>query len=326
MGSASNLNMSECYNLGEVEFVSNGFLNDKLLSSSVLSGGLVGYSNLGRISKSQNYGNITLGYDEYSDIEARLAGGIAGELSYPLITSVENHGNLSTFGKASAAGLIGKIYGEHSDAELSVSCSYNDGAITSENATAAGLCAFTSCVTIDDCYSTGDISGETAVGITGEMSSVVLNSCFSYSKLKGTKVAGIGNAKWDGNVANRVYWLVEDYEPIADYSNTPIQGNFKGYTAKEFESGIVCIALNNGRFDDAPWGQIPEVDPYPLLNGAGDPDINSVESIPVDNSIFHVTDLQGRIYGDFESCILNQLPAGIYILTDKKGNSIKVRI
>lgn len=109
----------------------------------------------------------------------------------------------------------------------------------------------------------------------------------------------------DGCKVSHCYYVQQ--EGLASYSSDV----FEKMSASDFASGKVCVLLNEGQ-DPMPWGQTVGTDPYPLLNGKGNPETGIV---PI---VYSNKGKNGGIYNLYGKKVNTPVAQGIYVKNGKK--------
>lgn len=289
-------NMTYCYNEGDIHGLTNGFSDYEIVAAglvSIMDGKMRYCHNSGTISKELSY------------------------LYYP--------------DDCCCAGLCLNLYNSDVD-----QC-YNDGDVLGLY-NSAGLFGVMSSSSVRNCYNAGKVTGDYITGgvaaiydCTGYEKDTIANT-FSYGD-----VMLANSSNWDtkrsmfiGHIKSSTFYSeaslnvvdcyykemeADDVPGVSQNDNTDISG-LSACTEADFASGRVCILLN-GTQDPTPWGQDVGIDPYPLLNGKGNPDdvgIRLPESFTLESLDGQpVYDVEGRrVYAP-----LNSLH-GIYIIGGHK--------
>lgn len=293
-GTDGDLNIKNCYNLGKV-FGGAGLLgtvaHQKAYFSHCYNEGDI--YNVGSDSKledekvnytagflsSAGYGSTKVYIDScYNKGNITARGNAAGFVGNEYCVSVRNSYNAGSIsGSYSAAGLSAR-------GVVELKNSYNVGDIQSEN-NAAGLAnGFgysdeIDVVEISNAYNAGNVTaGGKASGLINVELAIMPNSLnitnvFNYGKLGALENSEVGHMypimdilyKDDNRKVSHCYYV--EQESLASYSSDV----FGKMSASDFASGKVCVLLNEGQ-DPMPWGQTVGTDPYPLLNGKGNPE------------------------------------------------------
>lgn len=335
----SKLNLENCVNKGLIKGVSGcgGLLGDLLGEASFV--------------KCRNEEDV---------MGTSYVGGIAGKVSYLDIIDSGNIGNISAtvdrLGRSNAGGLVGSC--SSGGIDHVIKRSFNTGKVSGEGKYVGGIggcAAYTS-----ECYNTGDVSGKSCVaGIASSsafgIEEMVMINCYNVGSVSGEDfVAGLcsnlnGVAKYcynygvvecqsnnrallwiygydmyDDVLSSECYSLPKDDFPVCVHyvgadMTLVIKDRCETRTQEEFNNGSVCVLLN-GDQDPTPWGQDLETDPYPLLNGKGNPDMGGIESvngveIGLPDKIYT---LDGREITLRSRDDIKNLPKGIYIVNGKK--------
>lgn len=134
----------------------------------------------------------------------------------------------------------------------------------------------------------------------GNTKTWIIRNCYNF----GSSTMGAIIGDWDS------YLKVENCYYL-DSSVTNKQSYGVAMSASDFASGKVCVLLNEGQ-DPMPWGQTVGTDPYPLLNGKGNPETGIVPVIYSGKSKnAGIYDLDGRK-------VNAPVAKGIYIKDGKK--------
>ena len=316
--------MDGCYNLGDVF----GCCSYGLVSGTVTD-----------ISHCYNIGNIN-GLADDSPYDPKAAG-----LVYTVTGKIllcHNSGDVYSdkAGERDNCYVAGLCLNLMGDAEQ---C-YNEGDVTGAY-NCGGLFGVVSSSSVRNCYNVGKISGDGFVGGIASIYDCVddgdeeIAGTYSYgsvgtSGLSGTGIVDIPKASIIGKVRTSdfggpyettlkfVNCYYPDLSANGDMSIGVMSNDFadtSGLTAcpkLDFADGRICVLLNGGQ-DPAPWGQTVGVDPYPLLNGRGNPgDVGISLPETFDGRSLDgraVYDLQGvRVYEPLESL------HGIYIIGVRK--------
>lgn len=330
--------ITNCKNSGTVSSIYNDGL-PVALNSNPAAGGLTGMAyNSSEITGCRNAGKITVDNKQLW-VNHVCAGGLVGEFSGSISAS-SNTGELSftieklpesNYHFTYAGGLVGRT------SKIDVSGCYNTGDVSGNADEASGLIAYkegygaSNDGSLTDSYSACKVVTDCgiAVGLISLGEDLPIRSCFSYSSLNGNEIYGIGYR--GTNVRDDVtdtFYLTADDATNDGSSKTGISAS--AASADEFASGAICVALNHGRTTDAPWGQKPGTDPYPLLNGAGDPDdIGGIGDIVNDNTDeWDIYSADGIILYQHRSGSVSEVSArlekGLYILVSRDGKSVKL--
>ena len=332
-----------CYNTGTVSSIRP--------AGGILGGNSVYDSTEMIIYDCKNEGNVTgSGY----------AGGIACHVAYGSISSSSNSGDITVTmdndGRSGAGGIVG-YFGVGSESNF-IEKSINTGDITGESNYIGGICGHFSPRLIE-CYNTGDVSGRRYVGglsgssITDGVTPML--NCYNTGNVSGDDfVAGLcpsisGPAKYCFNygkincnsdnkgllwiysyfayiqeMSSACYALFQDGFDVAriDIGAENTQTERDGCeirTKEEFGNGLVCILLNDKQ-NPTPWGQIPGTDPYPLLNGKGNPEIDGIDRVEFnsENPFHKIVAISGHLISTKSKKIQKCLPTGLYIINGKK--------
>lgn len=314
-------------------------------------GGIVGSANWGAyISDCRNEGDIN---------GTSKVGGIVGESHDIDISNSSNAGSISAasdeYGMSFAGGLVGACSG---GSEHSITQSFNTGSVQAEGQYVGGIGGQTPL--LGSCYNTGMVSGKSYVGgLSGcsplNYESAVILNCYNIGDVSGDDFAAglcanlnapakycynYGDVKcvsenkallWiygymmlESQAASDCYSIPQDNSDISliyiEGDNTAKkENNCETKTKEEFKNGSVCILLNGDQIP-TPWGQDPEIDQYPLLNGKGNPEMGGIDSIYGHEfgNIDKIYTIDGRelvFQGKSKLC---DLPSGIYIINGKK--------
>ena len=346
---ANGVSMLRCYNEGDINGIEGsmacglGNVDAHVIDSCYNTGNVTGSYSYGLISGTvdslmnfcYNKGDIVGVSMEGSHQGESAAAGLANRVGNKILHCY-NSGNISSFewigGHSNlcfTAGLCLNLY--NAEAEQ---C-YNEGEITAKGGNAGGLFGNVSSSTIHNCYNAGGVSGIYVMGGVAsfydgyEGDEDEITNTFSYGKVEvienenisetffGSFIGYISTYNGYGGyfkVANS-YYLESGVPGVGKNGFADVAG-LKACSAEDFSSGRICVLLNGGQ-DPAPWGQTVGVDPYPLLNGRGNPEDVGI-SLPdtfdgrsLDGRA--VYDLQGvRVYEPLESL------HGIYIIGGRK--------
>ena len=325
-------------------------LNTGIVKGIVCCGGIAGSSGPVSFLNCRNEGNVEA---------ISFVGGIVGKSAELDIMDSSNTGDITAgadyLGRSYCGGLVGECL---ADVEHVISRSFNTGNVQGKGDYVGGIGGGVSVVS--ECYNVGSVSGKTYVaGIAGSSAyapdgHVILNAynagsvtgddfvsglcsrldggaryCFNYGAVKclseNRALLWIyGYMMFEGENASECYSLPQDAFPVsliyvgAD-SSIDKEDGCETRTAKEFSSGSVCVLLN-GDQDPAPWGQDPESDPYPLLNGKGNPEMGDVDVLSVYDlkTIDRVYTIDGRLIMLDGQDNFGSLPSGIYIVNGRK--------
>lgn len=322
-------------------------------------GGLIGYGGVVTINEGENSGKISGG---------SMVGGIIGHASELSMINTSNIGDVAAESDKSGFSYAGGLIGNSANGfEMRVveNC-HNSGNVSATGKYVGGIAGYTG--SISRCYNSGNIEGGSHVGgLTGTTSAysvgVGISNCYNVGNVKGQNFVGGLCANLMGTVENSFNYgelecesgnkallcifgyetsdnvnskacfaLPQDGWDIAlDRTLTQVSSGAKICSEKEFKSGSICILLN-GDQEPTPWGQTVGEDPYPLLNGAGNPDNvdTGVTMLPEEilPDLWTVSRLNGEIVKQMESetisGLLQDLPSGIYILSSRKNGSFKI--
>lgn len=327
------LQVEDCENSGEISLISNSEITDKLADTPSCVGGIVGLADLpeAKIVKCKNRGMVIADYsypDNWNSAFSKTGvGGVVGNFCGEISES-DNSGEISVLNDGVAGGVVG------CSGSVKMSLCSNIGKIAVENEYCGGLIGFLESSSLRDSYSAAElIAGNGYVGgLVGKMYSTVINDCFSYSVLMGKEKYPLSNYMNDMTWLNGFYYL--ETEGLSNPEGSLDEGSEEpiAKTIADFSSGRVCLLLNHDREDPTPWGQTVGEDPYPLLNGAGNPDNvdTGVTMLPEEilPDLWTVSRLNGEIVKQMESetisGLLQDLPSGIYIFSSRKNGSFKI--
>lgn len=327
IGACSDIDMDNCHNSGNVNSLRNPNITVQF-SYEPNAGGIVGEGSsytdqdLG-IRACSNSGVVTMDCDSHpQNIYSNHAaiGGIAGSFSGKINKSF-NTGNINVLGNGMAGGLVG------SASNATFKECYNTGDLTGGADYAGGFAGFANISRFNDCYTAGKLYSDegTVSGFTAYSYGVGIYSSFSYIEMKGrTYYQGAYCPGWSNTLSN-VFLL--DNPGISFTENEPghIDGDVSVASTKLFASGEICTRLNNGR-ENAPWGQVTEEDPYPLLNGKGTGILDTEINVEAHWTIY---DYSGRFvksgYGYIDD-VTRSLPSGFYIATAPRHPSRRLFI
>lgn len=333
--------ISNCRNSGAVSSIFNPLMPVEF-SLCPFAGGLIGYtSQESVITDCSNSGTVTFDNKQHNTYSEIAVGGLAGQYSGSIKNShnqaavnINVEKNPESNRKCHAGGIIGL------GKKLNISNCYNTGNVSGNADVASGLIAYKdgfmssgTDVALADSYSACDVetSDGKAIGLIALGEGLPIKSCFSYSQLKGSEIYPIGylsSSYAASEIENTFYLTSPDMDLSAPTEKIAIDAI--AVPADEFATGSVCVALNNGRSTDAPWGQTPGVDSYPLLNGAGDPEgVGGIDDITADTPsdwTIYTTDgiiVDKNIHGSLGD-VTNSLDKGLYILISRDGKSVKI--
>lgn len=307
------------------------------------AGGIIGSAYTGsEISDCENTGEVVMDNKRVNTYSIVGIGGIVGEYS-GTITKSHNTADIisnidkdpDSYFKSYAGGLVGRAY------KISVSTSYNTGNITGNADIASGLVAYKEGYAhsgidsgLEDCYAACNVetSDGKSVGLISLGEELPIKSSFSYSSLKGSETYAIGDITSSiSQDVEATYYLSTPGSAFDEAQSNRVSLNAEAASSEIFASGSICVALNHGRTTDAPWGQTLNVDSYPLLNGAGDPeDVGGINDLTVDETIcgWSICTPDGitvvkNICGTLED-VTSGLEKGLYILVSTTGRSVKI--
>lgn len=180
-------------NYGEVTGI--GVLADGVYSHSIEAvGGIVGRQNTGKVTGSENFGNVK-GFQS--------VGGISGKSLKGDIDNTRNHADI--YGVRNVGGIVGDCDDIDDATQRSIKGSTNYGSVTAsgrDSERTGGIAGFVSVCIIDDCHNKGNVSGRHMVG-------GVCGYSFSWYPIS-TLPSEIRNSTNEGTVsaAGHVYSIV----------------------------------------------------------------------------------------------------------------------
>lgn len=327
--------LSGCYNSGDVNDMKGRGVNG--------TGGLIGYSdylsamencyNTGKICSSQETGGL-IGCDaslnpitvkncyNKGDVESsngRAAGGLIGAcIGYSSQITFENCYNTATVkGGEGCGGLAGTAGMD------SFTACYNEGNVigSSKVGGIAGTLGASDYATLKNCYNVGSVSGSDYVAGLCPYITGTAQYCYNYGDIECESqnkalLFYYNNMAEDITVATSCYSLPRDGWSLTKGMSSGLTKDCATKTESEFNNGTVCVLLNADQ-NPTPWGQEPGVDPYPLLNGKGNPDISAINEISANETeaIDHVYTVDSRVISVRD---VKELPSGIYIVNGRK--------
>lgn len=164
--------------------------NSGTVRGSAAIGGIAGAAGAA-ISNSSNSGSVVGGYG---------VGGISGMNGGTAeLTNCTNSGEISTADEYDTAYGFGTIGGVAGRTNADVSGCSNSGTVTTTGSDLGGIVGAASGVTIQNCYSTGDLSGSSKTGgIIGSGEYCTIQYCYSTGAVSGgTGVGGIAGLASD---------------------------------------------------------------------------------------------------------------------------------
>ena len=186
-------------------------------------------------------------------------GGVCGEK----YGTMENCYSAST---VSGANAVGGVCGDNCGSSKLINC-YNTGAVNcsvSGGWYIGGVCGILNSGTIQNCYSTGTVSGShTSVGgVCGQTQGTISNCYFDSSKCDKNAVGVIYNG------------TVEKTE---------------SKTTEQFASGEVCYLLNDSTSENPVWYQRLNTDTYPNLDNMDSENRTVYVSVPCPSEFFNTS-------------------------------------
>lgn len=236
VGYGANANIAECINYSEI----NGPRSN--------AGGIAGKLSASTVKDCGNFGTVS--------IQQMYAGGIAGDGNNCVIENCVNAADISSnMDKHAMSEYVGGIIGRISGENAVIRECQNAGTVTGYYYI-GGISGSIIQGTIAFCFNTGNVvSNNYSGGITGDVEACkAITNCFTLGEVSG------------GNYTGRLFgWLIGAPGSIA--SNFAMEGNGKvvgtingatglkqedcGHVAtrEQFQSGMICYALNNGKSD-----------------------------------------------------------------------------
>ena len=186
-------------------------------------------------------------------------GGVCGEK----YGTMENCYSAST---VSGANAVGGVCGDNCGSSKLINC-YNTGAVNcsvSGGWYIGGVCGILNSGTIQNCYSTGTVSGShTSVGgVCGQTQGTISNCYFDSSKCDKNAVGVTNNG------------TVEKTE---------------SKTTEQFASGEVCYLLNDSTSENPVWYQRLNTDTYPNLDNMDSENRTVYVSVPCPSEFFNTS-------------------------------------
>lgn len=216
----STIKFSGSYN-GQDHAIHNLFISR--LSSS-FGVGLFGYTNNATI-KNVGITNASIsgyyyvaalaGYNEYTEFDScystgkingySYVGGLTGyNINYVIINNSFNECNVNST-ESYAGGLSARGYGN-----CTISNCYNTGNINSNDRRVGGISGYLYSSTINNSYSTGNVSGTTYMGgLIGFLWVSNMDNCYSTGIVTGTSTIGGLNGSASGSTVTNSFWDIE---------------------------------------------------------------------------------------------------------------------
>lgn len=294
--------------LGSNGMIMNVKLTESYIKGSNYVGGIAG------TIRSSSKGILNCHNDSYI-IGNDYVGGIAGQSS-STIEKCSNYGSIK--GESEVGGITG--YAEDSIRICynsgNIEGSYRIGGITGNNESA-----------INNCYNTANVNGEEYTGgIVGYMRTTSTENgifnCHSTGHTTGIKfvgsIAGMNIKRGErGSTVSNCYYINHG-DAAGGINNEDIINEAEGRSSDEFANGTVYKLLNTESNRNI-WYQEIGKNPYPVLNFFVITNIKETPAIN-DNSYVNVYSINGITVRKNvnKTNALNGLPAGIYIVNNKK--------
>ncbi|MGN1222205.1 MAG: hypothetical protein ACI4TT_03130, partial [Christensenellales bacterium] len=260
-------------NYGTIGSNNNGPLNGEGLATNLAIntpnlnnvGGVAGQSS-GTICNALVYGNI---------LANENVGGVAGEVTAGEIQTsiVELYKNAfvddeyySISGSNNVGGLVGKLSGQMSNSYL---LSYNNHSSVTSNGYAGGLVGFGADSQISRSSANVKVAGDTVGGLIGYASKVTVENCYSRGELVGTTTAGkiFGEIASDSTLKNSYSTIVDDDVKI--YS-TSVDEDVKIYSTSVDDDVKTDSPLKSYFVGKISGGKLTIENSYHLSNGTTD--------------------------------------------------------
>lgn len=230
----------------------NNSYSSGTISGSGWVGGLVGYNTYGNISNSYATGNV---------IGSNFnVGGLVGANDNSTINDSYSTGNVSANGQA--GGLVGV-----NSVSCTISTSYATGSVNGTGNYVGGLVGNNASI-INNCYATGNVTGNTYIGGFAGYNSSTISTSYSIGNVNGSTSVG-GFVGFNNSAVNNSFWDNQTSGQTASAGGTGLptsqmqtQNNFTTATW-DFE-GETTNGIND-------YWSMPCLGGYPLFSWQTDP-------------------------------------------------------